>query len=187
MPDHPGRFAPLVGMLLDDAAGESHTIDFLNPRKKPEPKSRRREIIIAAATAAAVLLIGGGWIGYQLYGMDSDIDAANQRATQLQQQADKLKDVRTKADAIDHWLAGEVNWLDEIASLASKAPKAQDLMLTNLQIRNQDSRSGGNHLELDLECMARYRQVIEQLYQVMDDDRHDVIPGGTEAARRQKR
>ena len=179
MPDHPGRFAPLIGMLLDDAAGDSNTIDFLNPRKKPEPKSRRREIIIAAASAAVILLLGGGWIGYQLYGMDSDIDAATQRATQLQQQADKLKDVRAKADTIDHWLAGEVNWLDEIASLASKAPKAQDLMFTNLQIRNQDSRSGGSHLEMDLDCLVRSRQVIEQLYQVMDDDHHDVLPGGT--------
>ena len=73
MPDHPGRFAPLIGMLLDDAAGEANTIDFLNPRKKAEPKTRRRELTIAAAAAAVLLLAGAGWIGLQLHNLDSQI------------------------------------------------------------------------------------------------------------------
>ena len=36
-PSHPGRFAPLLGMLLDEAQGVGHAIDFLHPRQAAQP------------------------------------------------------------------------------------------------------------------------------------------------------
>jgi Tfp pilus assembly PilM family ATPase len=41
-PQHAGRFAPLLGMLLDEASGTPHAIDFLHPRQRPVPPSQRR-------------------------------------------------------------------------------------------------------------------------------------------------
>lgn len=35
IPEHAGSFAPLLGMLLDEADGAKHAIDFLHPRRCP--------------------------------------------------------------------------------------------------------------------------------------------------------
>ena len=40
LPEHPGRFAPLLGMLLAEIKQTGHAIDFLHPRRRTEPPSR---------------------------------------------------------------------------------------------------------------------------------------------------
>jgi len=58
MPDESGPFASLLGMLLDEAHGDRHAIDFLNPREVPKPPNRRR----LYAAVAALLIIGGLYV-----------------------------------------------------------------------------------------------------------------------------
>jgi hypothetical protein len=41
-------------MLLDEVRGGEHAIDFLHPRKPPQPKNRRRPLAMAGALIAAV-------------------------------------------------------------------------------------------------------------------------------------
>ena len=43
-PEHPGRFAPLLGMLLAELSQTGHAIDFLHPRRRAESPSRRRKV-----------------------------------------------------------------------------------------------------------------------------------------------
>ena len=38
-PSHPGRYAALLGMILNQSTGVRQPIDFLNPRRRPKPKS----------------------------------------------------------------------------------------------------------------------------------------------------
>ena len=53
-PLHAGRFTPLLGMLADEAQGAAHPIDFLPPRKRPEPPSKnRRYALIGGLVGAA--------------------------------------------------------------------------------------------------------------------------------------
>ena len=73
-PEYPGTFAPLLGVLIDEAAGASPVIDFLHPRKKPAPPDQRRRYIAIAAAAAAVLLIGFGIMQWRLWGLDSELN-----------------------------------------------------------------------------------------------------------------
>ncbi len=56
-PQHPGRFAPLVGMLLAELKPSNHAVDFLHPRRRAAAADPRKKWMIAAA-AAAVLLLG---------------------------------------------------------------------------------------------------------------------------------
>src|SRR4051812_21433286 len=72
-PEYPGTFAPLIGLMLDEAAGTAPTIDFLHVRKKPPPPNRRRRYLSIAAAIAAVLLLGFGVIQWQLWSLDSEI------------------------------------------------------------------------------------------------------------------
>src|SRR5439155_3949304 len=42
-PEFPGTFAPLLGMMLDEATAVAPVIDFLHPRKKKPPPNLRRQ------------------------------------------------------------------------------------------------------------------------------------------------
>ena len=57
MPDHVGRLAPLVGLLVADEGGADRLLDFLNPRKRIEQVENpyRRYIIAAIPLAIATL------------------------------------------------------------------------------------------------------------------------------------
>ena len=61
MPDSPDRFAPLFGILLDELEQKGHAVDFLHPRRRPEPPSRRKSYALAGLAVALVLLSFVGW------------------------------------------------------------------------------------------------------------------------------
>ena len=148
MPDQPGRFAPLVGMLLDEASPGIGTIDFLNPRRKPEAPNRRREYTIAAAAALLLLLVGGGWMWYALGSLDDKIGELTDQINGQKKQVNEAKELVDKAGEIDKWLGGEISWLDQLAYLADKSPGAEYLMLTRFSTpTNFLQRTSTIHLE----------------------------------------
>ncbi|HEY2761787.1 MAG TPA: hypothetical protein VGI75_13620, partial [Pirellulales bacterium] len=173
MPEHPSRFAPLVGMLLDEDEPGIATIDFLNPRKRPEAPTRRREYTIAAVAAAAVIAIGVLWIWLQLGSLDNDIAQASEHLKRMDPAAKTADDNLKKAAEIEKWIGGDVNWLDELARLATKVPPAKDLMLTLITTPNDYLKNTSN---MHLEGVARSTNVVEQLPQALRDDQHDVTP-----------
>ena len=85
LPPDSGRYAPLLGMLADEAAGVRHAIDFLNPRKRPVPRSnRRRNVYIASSTLGVVAFVGlTVWAGLKYYdGKIATLSAGLERARQ---------------------------------------------------------------------------------------------------------
>jgi Tfp pilus assembly PilM family ATPase len=173
MPEHPSRFAPLVGMLLDEGEPGIATIDFLNPRRRPEAPNKRRQWTIAAAAASLVVGVGLLWIWLQLGSLDGQIAQANEQLRQMEPAAKIADENLKKAAEVEKWLGGDVNWLDEIARLAAKAPPAKDLMLTLLSTPNDYLKNTSN---MHLEGLARNTSVVEQLPQSLRDDQHEVTP-----------
>ena len=145
-PEQPGRFAALVGMLRDEAAGRPHAIDFLHPKQPPKPIDRRRPILAAAALVLVVLC----GIGYHTYTQIADLDETNQ---ELAAQLDELNALLKKAsaqrqliEAVRLWKAGEVNWLDELRDLSLRLPPSRDVILSRLSMT--PGRAGGGQLHL---------------------------------------
>ena len=121
-PEFPGTFAPLLGMLVDEALGRPPVIDFLHPRKRPEPPNRQRIYVLAAAAAALVLLALGGTIQMRLWSLDAKISQLKiERSRQeklAKASAKPLKDAAT----LDKFAAGDITWLDEFARISQKLP-----------------------------------------------------------------
>src|SRR5262245_45420813 len=73
-PEYPGTFAPLLGLMLDEATGIAPVIDFLHTRKKPAPPNQRRRYAVVAAALAAIVLLAFGVMQWQLWALDSQLD-----------------------------------------------------------------------------------------------------------------
>ena len=95
-PEYPGTFAPLLGMMLDEAAGTAPVIDFLHPRKKPAPPDQRRRYMAVAAAVAAVLLLGFGVMQWRLWSLDSEINAAANHTLQAGKSSPKTAPSRSR-------------------------------------------------------------------------------------------
>jgi hypothetical protein len=148
LPEHHSRYAPLLGMLADAAAGDRHGIDFLQPRRRPQAKTRRREATIAAVAVAALALIFVGWTWWRLNSLDGQIADLGQRGRDLDKQIKQNEKVEKEAAELDRWLAADVPWLDVLHRLSTQAPKADEVMLTGLKADIE--KAGGGKLTLDV-------------------------------------
>jgi Tfp pilus assembly PilM family ATPase len=170
-PEYPGTFAPLVGLMLDEASSTSPTIDFLHVRKKPPPPDRRRRYLGVAAAIAAVLLLGFGVIQWQLWSLDSELETLRtKRYKQDKLAKDSVKPIK-EAEALDAFTAGDVNWLDELATLSSKMPPSENALVSEMTIQIQP-KGGGGFIKLVGHTDASER--VTQLEDSLRDKQHNV-------------
>jgi hypothetical protein len=181
LPDHAARFAPLLGMLLDEADGSHRTIDFLHPREQPKARDHRRTIAIAASVLALLLLVLAGKVWFGLSDLNRQITATRIEVDEIQSENQTQTAARDQAAEIEKWLATDVTWLDKLHLLSDRFPASQDAMVTKLVFRQHRSAGG----VIDLEGVVRdwdVMDVIESLIPQVeaqgssDDDTHDQYP-----------
>jgi Tfp pilus assembly PilM family ATPase len=178
-PAHPDRYAPLLGMVLDEAAGRRHAIDFLNPRRKPVAPSRRRQYIIAGAGAAALLVALVSGVTMRLGSLDKRIHALEGQLRELNKDKDKHQQHLDQVADLDAWSEGNVNWLAELHRVSQKLPPADQARIEQLQAA---TRAGGG--QLVLKGLVDERTTVAALDRSLGDDRHKVMQGrGSENSR----
>lgn len=186
LPDRHGRFAPLLGMLVDEAAGTRHAIDFLNPRKRPPPPDRRRQRAMMAAAAALVVGAVGFYIWNSFASLDRQIAETTKQlgTTQktLPQWQKKIKD----AEEVEKFTHGDINWLDELHRLsdAKYFPSAEEAIITQLYAGSREPQGG----TLGLEGLVTEPGVINRMENSLrgNDNRHAVAGTGTTSDGRDK-
>jgi len=160
--DHPGRFAPLLGMLLAELEQTGHAVDFLHPRRKPQPPSRRRKYILAGVVAvllAAIYPIHGriqrGRLAYEVDQLQEQSQALDRAVTQ----ADK---VRSAVAEITKWGETDVVWLEQLRTLSLDFLPAERTALRQLTFG--PAPHGG---EIRLRGMARKAETIAAMEEAL--------------------
>lgn len=169
MPEHIGRFAPLLGTLIDELFERPPAIDFLHPRRRPAPPSRRGRYIAAAAIVAGVLVLGGLTVWMRLAALDRRIEELARTSVGLEGMVAEARQMSQSTAEIEKWLAGDVLWLDELERLSRRLPGAQDVMVTQLRLA---SAPGGGTIQLD--GLVRQAAIVDQLEQQLRDESHGV-------------
>lgn len=144
-PEHPGRFAPLVGMLLAELRPSKHAVDFLHPRRRAAAADPRKKWMIAGAVAATLLL---GWLVYSRidhYLLAESVAALTKQSTGLDKDIERAKKVQSTVAEIAKWADEDVIWLDRIYALEQSFPPAEDAILGQLTV---NSGPKGGQMEL---------------------------------------
>jgi hypothetical protein len=154
-PQHSGRYAPLLGMLLTELKPAQHAIDFLHPRRRPDPPDPRRKWYLAGGIAAALLLC------YLVYGrishamLVSEVDGMAQQVKDNEKNVEEAKKLRVNVADVAVWADQEVIWLDRLQELNQYMPSAESAML------NQLTMTATKHGEqIDLKGFVRKPDVI---------------------------
>ncbi len=170
MPTNPGRFAALLGMVLDETRG-AHAVDFLHPRRPPRRPNRRRQLV----TVAAALAIAAAAALYVRHDKLSTLDAENAelkaQVEELNDLVDRTRDKRDLIAAVRDWQDGEIVWLDELRDLSRRLPSSRDLLVQRMSM--SPGRGGGG--SIDLQGLVRDSSVVPRLEQSVRDDYHQDV------------
>lgn len=169
LPTNRGRFAPLLGMLADEIGGTAQGIDFLHPRKAPEPPSKRNTYVLAAAAAAALVLLGGGITWQRLAALDRQIDQLAAQSKSMDPVVKSAGEIEKSVAEIRQWTDGDILWLEELKQLSERFPGSKDAMLTNLRL--------APHLDggaMALEGRVRESDTIDAMEHALRDKFHAV-------------
>lgn len=167
LPERSGRFAPLLGMLLDELEQRSPGIDFLHPRRRPTPVSNRRTYALAGAVGALLLLWAGVWLATSSGGAKEERAKLENKLKALDRDINALKQETKPVKDIEAWLAGDVGMLDELHRLSSKLPPAEDALLTSLEFQ---SGKGGGEMKVE----GRVGPKVTGMEQAASDETHRV-------------
>lgn len=175
VPGDSGRYAALLGMLLDEAENRAPAIDFLHPRRKPPPPNRRRVMAIAGVLGAVIFL----GIVYTIWGRFAVLEDKRQQLAQRAAQLDKLVKKAAKQErivnAVRDWKRGDVILLDELRDLSLRLPKARDMVV--LGLTKSPARNG--LITITFKGLVRDPEVIRRMIRSLDDEYHNVLsPSG---------
>jgi Tfp pilus assembly PilM family ATPase len=171
LPAHPARFAPLLGMLVDELEQAPHSVDFLHPRRKPKPPSRIKQYVLAGAALAAAI------VGLLIYGvveygrLDEELTYLQAQVKDWDTRAAQVAKLQKTAAEIQAWQGGDQVWLDEFRWLSDRLPPAQEAMLTLFQA-SSNPRGGG---EMKIEGLARSVDSLKALQEKLRDGEHRLI------------
>ena len=176
LPEHSGRFAPLLGSLVDQAEGSNHTIDFLNPRRAEVSHTGRNRAVLWGSVAAVVVVVIFAAIYMILSSKESEITKKQAELNQLKNFNTDTKQVVGETELIDDWVNKQVVWLDELDELSSRTMFADNLILDNFFGANtQNSRNGGKP-SITLKGKMQSRDVESQVVRSLENRPYQVYP-----------
>jgi Tfp pilus assembly PilM family ATPase len=181
LPAGGGRFGALLGMVHDAAENLPHGIDFLNPRRRPKPPDRRRRYVWVAAAAASLLILIVGGLVWQIQQGSSRIKALQESSKAMDPDLKEVQEMQADVQVIDTFVAGNVNWLDQLHDLSNEFPPPSDAMV---DVATFQSLSGGGG-EMFLDGYVRDPGVIEQLESKLRREGRRVSGSGTQFEERQ--
>jgi Tfp pilus assembly PilM family ATPase len=158
VPPDRGRFAPLLGMLLDEAV-RAHPVDFLHPRRPVKPVPRWR---IALAVAGMIAVLGLG-LTFHVWSQLAEVNDVNQglrrQLGELNATARKAVEQRKRIEAIAAWRSRDANWLEELRDLSQRFPSGRDAVLLRMTMRPSQTRGG----IIDMQGLVRDPNIVANM------------------------
>ena len=189
-PQHPGRFAPLLGMLLEEADEQRHAIDFLNPRQKAAPPSQRRKYALIGGAVLSVVLLIVLLPKIMLWQLDAEIADLNRTFGDQGKPVKSAVELTKKVDQIERsWVSQDAVWLDELYDMSrpdepqrrASFPPAEHAMLTKLSVSSIPR--GGS---ISLQGVADGDATLADLHLRSRDDQHEYQPQSSKVIRGEK-
>lgn len=137
IPELPGRFAPLLGLLKDQASGRKsgpamEQIDFLHPKEAPKPANHVRSVLMILFL---LLVVGFGlyhWNRGVVRNMEADLAQLEKEYAEVVTQFRQVQPIYNVLRQTYLWDSQGVVWLDELRELSVVLPDEQDLVVSQI-------------------------------------------------------
>jgi cell division ATPase FtsA len=171
LPEHPGRFTPLLGMLMTEFDRRPHAVDFLHPRRRPAPPSKWRRYSMPAAAIIVLLLAYFGYRQWDYYNLEGKVERMKTDASDWAKKAERAEKRQVIAKDVEKWSANDIVWLDALDKLNKNFPPAQDAILKQMTLST--NAMGGN---IQLEGFVRSTDVLSKVENKSSNEDSSVKP-----------
>lgn len=171
------RIAALAGVVCNPNPDQRNVIDLKNCKRRMPKKGYQREMIIAGVGVAALLLFGMYFWWTSHAQLDLAIKAARQQETDKAEQVKKLSPQIKQRQDVDNFLAGSINWLDEMKYIAANAPASNEVVLTSPTFDFLVDRNSGRG-QIVTVAEARTSEQLSKLRENLSDKEHEITGAG---------
>ncbi|MDR2754781.1 MAG: hypothetical protein LBC20_03660 [Planctomycetaceae bacterium] len=132
IPDQPGCFAPLLGLLFEQQTPSKNTIDFLHTKEAPKPTNYFRSVFLA------ILLLGICCFGFYYWNrevvrsMEEELIRVKEEHQKVVAQLQQIQPGFNVLYQTKNWDSQNVVWLDELRELSLVLPNEQDLVVSQM-------------------------------------------------------
>ncbi|QDU81789.1 Competence protein A [Polystyrenella longa] len=169
----PGRYASLVGMMLQHSKGETVDFDFANPRKAPPPPNRNRQKILIAAGVVALVAAGWMYLDDQLADITDKVAALTVERSNKKELAEKAITPARQLKALKDWEARNINWLDELRDISVQLPPSKDAMIQRMSLSLAPEGRGAAG-QISFQGFVRDSSIVYELEQSLSDKHHRI-------------
>ncbi len=132
LPDQPGRFAPLLGLLSGELPNRKTAIDFLHPKEPPRPANYALLVVL---TLFFLGILGYGlfyWNQQVVHGLEQEFAALENEDKEVSLQFQQAQPIWNVLRQTQYWDSQGAIWLDELRELSVVLPLEQDLVVTQM-------------------------------------------------------
>jgi hypothetical protein len=132
IPDQPERFAPLLGLLLEQQSVAKISVDLLHPKDAPKPPNYFRSVFLVTVLLGICCLGLYYWNREVVRGMEEELVRVKD---EHQKVADQLRQIQPGFNVLRqarNWDGQNVVWLDELKELSLVLPDERDLVVTQM-------------------------------------------------------
>ncbi|MCA9187035.1 MAG: hypothetical protein R3E01_13705 [Pirellulaceae bacterium] len=158
-PRHSGRYAPLLGMLADEVHDRQHAIDFLHPRKRPEPPNKRRVAIIAGSLVGIAALAFVAHLWWQSHQHKQMMATLNASLQQMNDNRKRPQDKIARYEAVRKWNETNVDWLSQLEHLSQNLSTGDKLIVNQMTMTSRTQIGG----EINFDGNAINSSTIKQI------------------------
>ena len=160
------QYAALFGAILQAVRKEPIHIDFCNPKKRTEDTRQRNLFTGIAAAVFFMVICLSGYVFYGRYTLDNELQTLNRQFKTLEETAGTVVEQQKQLDAIDKWLADDINWFEQLGWLSEKALPSQNMMINKLRFA---SSSGGT---IHFDSLLQNQNLVAQMEERFRDSTH---------------
>ena len=171
LPVYEEQFLPLIGALSAALVEKPNALDFKNPKRKPEKKSKRHLVTIAIALVLVLVFALGTWGGLRRMALDAELKDLIARENSLKEDAAKTERLKLQYDSINAWQKSDINWLEQLEWLSNSIPSDEDVILSSgLMLRAPVNANQ----TIEFTALTRGSTVAPKLEQNLRDETHTV-------------
>ena len=165
------QFLPLIGALTPALAEKPNTLDFRNPKRKPEKRSNRNLVTTIVVVCVLLVIMAGVWGFFRRMALEDELKIAQRQHKELLEGTVQYEQLRLQNDEINKWKSKDVNWLEQLEWLSSSLPRSQDVIVTGSLSLNAPTNADPY---LKFTANTRGSTMIPQLETSLRDETHIV-------------
>lgn len=172
----------VAGVIATRQKDRAHVVDLINPRQAAErPDNRRLKVIL---TVGGILLLVVGmwkWRDSRISEISGKTRAIQSEVSSLERDFDDGEDDMEKDEAIQRWMDGNIDWLDEMDRIRNIMGGTERLLIREFTCSSGQGTLRGT---ITAECYALERRDVEEFWDRLEEAGYDVVPRPIESGAR---